>query len=31
MNEESRRTIRLLICDDQAIVCEGLRAILEPI
>lgn len=23
--------IRLLICDDQAIVCEGLRAILEPI
>ena len=24
-------TIRLLICDDQAIVCEGLRAILEPV
>ncbi len=23
------QTIRLLICDDQAIVCEGLRAILE--
>ena len=23
------RTIRVLICDDQAIVCEGLRAILE--
>ncbi len=24
-------TIRLLICDDQAIVCEGLRAILESV
>jgi len=24
-------TVRLLICDDQAIVCEGLRAILEPV
>ena len=23
--------IRLLICDDQAIVCEGLRAMLKPI
>jgi two-component system, NarL family, response regulator LiaR len=27
----SEGTIRLLICDDQAIVCEGLRAILEPL
>jgi DNA-binding NarL/FixJ family response regulator len=25
------RKIRLLICDDQAIVCEGLRAMLLPI
>ena len=25
------QTIRLLICDDQAIVCEGLRAMLTPI
>lgn len=31
MNEEPRGTIRLLICDDQAIVCEGLRAILEGV
>jgi DNA-binding NarL/FixJ family response regulator len=30
MTAEAQR-IRLLICDDQAIVCEGLRAILEPI
>lgn len=29
--EQVERTIRLLICDDQAIVCEGLRAILEPV
>jgi two-component system, NarL family, response regulator LiaR len=29
MTEEAQGTIRLLICDDQAIVCEGLRAILE--
>jgi NarL family two-component system response regulator LiaR len=31
MTTEAEGTIRLLICDDQAIVCEGLRAILEPI
>ncbi len=28
---DAERTIRLLICDDQAIVCEGLRAILAPV
>ena len=31
MTTEAGGTIRLLICDDQAIVCEGLRAILSPI
>jgi DNA-binding NarL/FixJ family response regulator len=31
MTDQLEGTIRLLICDDQAIVCEGLRAILEPI
>ena len=31
MTTAAEGTIRLLICDDQAIVCEGLRAILEPI
>jgi two-component system, NarL family, response regulator LiaR len=31
MTTKAEGTIRLLICDDQAIVCEGLRAILEPI
>jgi two-component system, NarL family, response regulator LiaR len=31
MTRETRGTIRLLICDDQAIVCEGLRAILEGV
>jgi two-component system, NarL family, response regulator LiaR len=31
MTNEAQGTIRLLICDDQAIVCEGLRAILEGI
>src|SRR5262245_46050594 len=31
MSTEAEGTIRLLICDDQAIVCEGLRAMLEPI
>jgi DNA-binding NarL/FixJ family response regulator len=30
MNQESG-TIRLLICDDQDIVCEGLRAMFAPI
>ncbi len=29
MTKEAQATIRLLICDDQAIVCEGLRAILK--
>jgi two-component system, NarL family, response regulator LiaR len=29
MNQEPR--IRLLICDDQDIVCEGLRAMLAPV
>lgn len=31
MTNQAEGTIRLLICDDQAIVCEGLRAILEPV
>ncbi len=31
MKNPAGRTIRLLICDDQAIVCEGLRAILAPV
>jgi len=31
MKHEKEKTIRLLICDDQAIVCEGLRAILAPV
>ena len=31
MTKAAQGTIRLLICDDQAIVCEGLRAILEPV
>ena len=31
MTRETEETIRLLICDDQAIVCEGLRAILESV
>jgi DNA-binding NarL/FixJ family response regulator len=31
MTNQAAGTIRLLICDDQAIVCEGLRAILEPV
>ncbi|HET9910981.1 MAG TPA: response regulator transcription factor [Anaerolineales bacterium] len=29
--KEERDVIRLLICDDQDIVCEGLRAMLAPI
>jgi DNA-binding NarL/FixJ family response regulator len=31
MKQQAENPIRLLICDDQAIVCEGLRAILAPI
>ena len=31
MSSEAQGIIRLLICDDQAIVCEGLRAILEGV
>jgi DNA-binding NarL/FixJ family response regulator len=31
VTDQSGDTIRVLICDDQAIVCEGLRAILEPV
>lgn len=31
MSSQPERSIRLLICDDQAIVCEGLRAILAPV
>ena len=31
MTTQAEPTIRVLICDDQAIVCEGLRAILEPV
>lgn len=29
--KEEREVIRLLICDDQDIVCEGLRAMLAPV
>lgn len=31
MDNNGERKIRLLICDDQAIVCEGLRAILTTV
>ncbi len=31
MTNQERDTIRLLICDDQDIVCEGLRAMLAPV
>ena len=31
MTNQTEGRIRLLICDDQAIVCEGLRAILEGV
>jgi two-component system, NarL family, response regulator LiaR len=31
MTLTTAQTLRVLICDDQAIVCEGLRAILEPV
>lgn len=31
MTAQEPASIRVLICDDQAIVCEGLRAILEPV
>lgn len=31
MKPEVKVPVRLLICDDQAIVCEGLRAILAPV
>ncbi|HEX2996719.1 MAG TPA: response regulator transcription factor [Anaerolineales bacterium] len=31
MTNQEQETIRLLICDDQDIVCEGLRAMLAPI
>jgi len=31
MKQGTEKTICLLICDDQAIVCEGLRAILAPV
>jgi CheY-like chemotaxis protein len=31
MTNQAAGRIRLLICDDQAIVCEGLRAMLEPV
>ena len=31
MTKQAQATIRLLICDDQAIVCEGLRAIVEGV
>ena len=31
MTRPAEPPIRLLICDDQAIVCEGLRAILAPL
>ena len=31
MTGQEHEIVRLLICDDQAIVCEGLRAILAPV
>jgi DNA-binding NarL/FixJ family response regulator len=31
MTDQEQETVRLLICDDQDIVCEGLRAMLAPI
>ncbi|HLO33700.1 MAG TPA: response regulator transcription factor, partial [Anaerolineales bacterium] len=31
MSDEAQEIIRLLICDDQSIVCEGLRAMLAPV
>ena len=31
MNDHAGKPITLLICDDQAIVCEGLRAMLSPV
>src|SRR5512138_960228 len=31
MTHQEQETIRLLICDDQDIVCEGLRAMLAPV
>jgi two-component system, NarL family, response regulator LiaR len=31
MTDRAQEVIRLLICDDQDIVCEGLRAMLVPI
>lgn len=31
MTNEEQRIIRLLICDDQEIVCEGLRAMFAPV
>ena len=31
MTKQEKTTIRLLICDDQDIVCEGLRAMLAPV
>lgn len=31
MTAQAEEPIRILICDDQTIVCEGLRAILEPV
>jgi len=31
MTDQAHEIIRLLICDDQAIVCEGLRAMLAPV
>ncbi len=31
MTKQEKEIIRLLICDDQDIVCEGLRAMLAPV
>jgi len=31
MTAQADESIRIVICDDQAIVCEGLRAILDPV
>ncbi len=31
MSNQAEKNIRLLICDDQDLVCEGLRAMLAPV
>jgi hypothetical protein len=31
MTDQAQKAIRLLIADDQEIVCEGLRAMFAPV